>query len=46
MRAYLDGKEDREDYLEPVKIDMGTKFGAKNVKHISCGYFMSAVIIK
>jgi hypothetical protein len=37
------GADNREDELEPVKIDIKNN---KRVKHISCGYFMSAVITK
>jgi alpha-tubulin suppressor-like RCC1 family protein len=40
------GIEDREDYLQPVKIEFAEKYRPKDVKHISCGYFMSAAILK
>ena len=38
------GEKNREDILEPIKIEIGDDI--RKIKHISCGYFFSAVIAK
>ena len=38
------GENNREDILEPIKIEIGEDI--RKIKHISCGYFFSAVIAK